>query len=358
MWALRALATAAIPVLDKTRPGLSGDKIAAQDGRGAARCFSWPRSRTGGRRFASTASRSASRRRGARGGRADDAIRDPAALSQGHGASGPAGPDRGADVGPLRHAAARHRADDAARPRRLHHRLAQRARRAAFARARSASTSTSSTSSISSARWARARNLMAICQPCVAALAAVAIMSEDEHPATPASMMLMAGPIDCRIAPTAVNKLANDKPIEWFEKKLISTVPLRYARRDAARVSRLRAAVRVPEHEPRAAHHVVSRTVRGPRQQRHRKSRGDAQLLQGVLRGRRPARRVLPRDGASASSRNTRWPRANSPGAAARSTRRRSTAPRCSRSKASATTSARSGRRWPRTTCAADCAST
>ncbi len=72
-------------------------------------------------------------------------------------------------------------------------------------------------------------NLMAICQPCVAALAAVAIMSEDAHPATPASMVLMAGPIDCRIAPTAVNKLATDKPIEWFEKNLISTVPLRYA---------------------------------------------------------------------------------------------------------------------------------
>jgi poly(3-hydroxybutyrate) depolymerase len=72
-------------------------------------------------------------------------------------------------------------------------------------------------------------HLMAICQPCVAALAAVAIMAEDEHPATPASMILMAGPIDCRIAPTAVNKLANDKPIEWFEKNLISTVPMRYA---------------------------------------------------------------------------------------------------------------------------------
>jgi poly(3-hydroxybutyrate) depolymerase len=72
-------------------------------------------------------------------------------------------------------------------------------------------------------------HLMAICQPCVAALAAVAIMSEDAHPATPASMILMAGPIDCRIAPTAVNKLANDKPIEWFEKNLISTVPMRYA---------------------------------------------------------------------------------------------------------------------------------
>jgi poly(3-hydroxybutyrate) depolymerase len=72
-------------------------------------------------------------------------------------------------------------------------------------------------------------HLMAICQPCVAALAAVSIMSEDDHPATPASMTLMAGPIDCRISPTTVNKLATDKPIEWFEQKLIATVPLRYA---------------------------------------------------------------------------------------------------------------------------------
>ena len=39
--------------------------------------------------------------------------------------------DRRTDVGPLRHAAARHGAHDARRPRRLHHRLAQRPRRAA-----------------------------------------------------------------------------------------------------------------------------------------------------------------------------------------------------------------------------------
>ena len=38
------------------------------------------------------------------------------------------GADRGADVGPLRDAAARHRQGDAARPRDLHHRLARRAR--------------------------------------------------------------------------------------------------------------------------------------------------------------------------------------------------------------------------------------
>ena len=72
-------------------------------------------------------------------------------------------------------------------------------------------------------------NVIAVCQPCVASLAAVALMSEDQHPATPASLTLMAGPIDCRISPTAVNKLATTKPIEWFEKNLISRVPLRHA---------------------------------------------------------------------------------------------------------------------------------
>ncbi len=71
-------------------------------------------------------------------------------------------------------------------------------------------------------------HLMAICQPCVAALAATTLMSEDENPATPASLTLMAGPIDCRVEPTAVNKLATTKPIEWFEKNLISRVPWRF----------------------------------------------------------------------------------------------------------------------------------
>ena len=71
-------------------------------------------------------------------------------------------------------------------------------------------------------------NVVAVCQPCVASLAAVSLMSEDQHPATPASLTLMAGPIDCRISPTAVNQLAVTKPIEWFEKNLISHVPWRH----------------------------------------------------------------------------------------------------------------------------------
>lgn len=71
-------------------------------------------------------------------------------------------------------------------------------------------------------------HLVAICQPCVAALAATAILAEDGDPATPASLTLMAGPIDCQVSPTEVNRLATARPIEWFEKNLIGVVPLRH----------------------------------------------------------------------------------------------------------------------------------
>ena len=72
-------------------------------------------------------------------------------------------------------------------------------------------------------------HVLAVCQPTVAALAAVALLSEDASPATPASLTLMAGPIDCRVSPTAVNQLAMSKPIEWFANNLISTVPWQHA---------------------------------------------------------------------------------------------------------------------------------
>ncbi|MDM0083324.1 polyhydroxyalkanoate depolymerase [Variovorax sp. J31P179] len=72
-------------------------------------------------------------------------------------------------------------------------------------------------------------HMMAVCQPCVAALAATALMAEDDHPAAPLSLTLMAGPVDCRINPTMVNKLATDRPIGWFERNLISRVPWPHA---------------------------------------------------------------------------------------------------------------------------------
>jgi poly(3-hydroxybutyrate) depolymerase len=72
-------------------------------------------------------------------------------------------------------------------------------------------------------------HIVAVCQPTVAALAAVALMAEDDNPACPRSMTLMAGPMDARINPTTVNALATERPLEWFENNLIGTVPLRYA---------------------------------------------------------------------------------------------------------------------------------
>ncbi len=72
-------------------------------------------------------------------------------------------------------------------------------------------------------------HILSVCQPCVPTLAAVAIMAEDKNPAQPRTMTLMGGPVDTRIAPTAVNELATTKSLDWFEKQLISKVPARYA---------------------------------------------------------------------------------------------------------------------------------
>jgi len=71
-------------------------------------------------------------------------------------------------------------------------------------------------------------HIVAVCQPCALVLAAVAIMAEARNPAQPRSMTLMAGPVDARVNPTRVNELATSRPIEWFERHLIATVPLRY----------------------------------------------------------------------------------------------------------------------------------
>jgi polyhydroxyalkanoate depolymerase len=69
---------------------------------------------------------------------------------------------------------------------------------------------------------------IAVCQPCPSILAATALMAEDDHPACPRSLTLMAGPVDARISPTRVNVLANEHPLEWFATNLITSVPARY----------------------------------------------------------------------------------------------------------------------------------
>jgi polyhydroxyalkanoate depolymerase len=71
-------------------------------------------------------------------------------------------------------------------------------------------------------------HVVAVCQPCVAVLVATAVMAQARDAAQPRSMTLMAGPIDPRVNPTKVNKLARSRPIEWFEQNLLATVPWRY----------------------------------------------------------------------------------------------------------------------------------
>ncbi len=70
-------------------------------------------------------------------------------------------------------------------------------------------------------------HVMSVCQPTVPVLAAVSLMASRGEP-TPYSMVMMGGPIDARKSPTAVNNLAMNKSIEWFENNVIYRVPSRF----------------------------------------------------------------------------------------------------------------------------------
>jgi poly(3-hydroxybutyrate) depolymerase len=68
-------------------------------------------------------------------------------------------------------------------------------------------------------------HVVAVCQPSVPVLAAAALMEADQDPYVPISMVLMGGPIDTRINPTAVNALAEQRGIDWFRTHVITKVP-------------------------------------------------------------------------------------------------------------------------------------
>jgi poly(3-hydroxybutyrate) depolymerase len=72
-------------------------------------------------------------------------------------------------------------------------------------------------------------HVVAVCQPAAPALAATAALAMEGANHQPASLTLMAGPIDTRVSPTRVNDLANEKPIEWFRERMIGIVPGRLA---------------------------------------------------------------------------------------------------------------------------------
>ncbi len=71
-------------------------------------------------------------------------------------------------------------------------------------------------------------HVMAVCQPAVPVFAAVALMEAAGSADVPVSMTLMGGPIDTRRSPTAVNCLAQERGMGWFEKNCITVVPPLY----------------------------------------------------------------------------------------------------------------------------------
>lgn len=71
-------------------------------------------------------------------------------------------------------------------------------------------------------------HVIAVCQPAVPVLAAVSLMAAAGDPVQPRSMTLMGGPIDPMANPTVPVKLATSRPLSWFERTVITTVPAWY----------------------------------------------------------------------------------------------------------------------------------
>ncbi len=71
----------------------------------------------------------------------------------------------------------------------------------------------------------RPLHTIGVCQASVPLICAVAAMEADDDPHVPESMILMGGPIDPRVNPTGVNRLAEQRGINWFKQHCIHSVP-------------------------------------------------------------------------------------------------------------------------------------
>jgi poly(3-hydroxybutyrate) depolymerase len=68
-------------------------------------------------------------------------------------------------------------------------------------------------------------HVFAVCQPAVPVLAATALMEREDDANVPLSLVLAGGPVDTRINPTVVNKLAEQRGTGWFRRHVITNVP-------------------------------------------------------------------------------------------------------------------------------------
>ena len=68
-------------------------------------------------------------------------------------------------------------------------------------------------------------HVVAVCQPGPAVLAAIALLAAADDAAQPATVTIMGSPIDTRKSPTEPNRLAQSRPLSWFERNVIMSVP-------------------------------------------------------------------------------------------------------------------------------------
>jgi len=68
-------------------------------------------------------------------------------------------------------------------------------------------------------------HLVATCQAAPPAMVAAAVLAERNPELVPASLTLMAGPIDTRVNPVIINKITQYVPIKLMEKTNIHTIP-------------------------------------------------------------------------------------------------------------------------------------
>jgi poly(3-hydroxybutyrate) depolymerase len=72
-------------------------------------------------------------------------------------------------------------------------------------------------------------HVMAVCQPAPLVLAAVAVLAAEGDAVQPRSLTLIAGPIDTRVNPNRINRIAERRPLSFYERFLVSRVPRGYA---------------------------------------------------------------------------------------------------------------------------------
>lgn len=70
---------------------------------------------------------------------------------------------------------------------------------------------------------------LGVCQASVPLICAVAALEGEGGVDAPESMVLMGGPIDPRRSPTAVNRLAVERGLDWFHRNCIHAVPFPHA---------------------------------------------------------------------------------------------------------------------------------